>query len=80
MPPLPHWRRVVGKFPGTDEAGWAQFRIGYLLEEKLHDLEGAIEAYKKLTWSSHARAAAQRVAKMQETKLIGANGAQFPHR
>lgn len=67
--PIGHWRKLVNKFPNTEESGQAQYQIGQILEEKTGDLEGAIEAYTKLTWSSHAAAAKARVDDMRAVKL-----------
>ncbi|MFH1748098.1 MAG: tetratricopeptide repeat protein, partial [Planctomycetota bacterium] len=68
--PLVHWRQLVSKFPATEEAGAAQFRIGLTLEEKIQDLEAAIKAYRQLSWSSQADAARQRVEQMRATRLV----------
>ncbi|HUU98454.1 MAG TPA: MG2 domain-containing protein, partial [Phycisphaerae bacterium] len=68
--PITHWRRLVNKFPNTEQSGQAQFRIGQTFEEKIKDLEAAIEAYKKLTWSQWAEQARQRVAEMNATRLL----------
>jgi len=68
--PITHWRRLVNKFPNTEQSGQAQFRIGQTFEEKIKDLETAIEAYRKLTWSQWAERARQRVAEMNATRLL----------
>ncbi len=67
--PIAHWARLVSKYPATEEAGMAQFRIGQTLEEKVGDLEAAVEAYRKLTWSSHAPRAQKRINEMKSVRL-----------
>lgn len=67
--PIGHWRRLVNKYPGTEQAGWAQFRIADTLEQKAQDLEAAIEEYRKLTWSNWAQRARQREREMTATRL-----------
>ena len=41
------WRRVVSKFPKTDEASHAQYQIAAVLEKKLGRFSEALEQYKK---------------------------------
>ena len=48
------WRRLVSKYPGTNQASRAQFLIGATLEQKLGKLEEALEEYRKVTWGSAA--------------------------
>lgn len=67
--PIGHWSKLVNKYPASEEAGLAQFRIGQTLEEKVGDLEQAIEAYRKLTWSSHILRAQQRINEMKSVRL-----------
>ena len=61
---LADWRRLVSKYPGTNEASQAQFIIGQTLEEKLGKLEEALEEYRKVTWGSHAGPAQQAIARL----------------
>ena len=42
------YRRLVEKFPRTNVAAEAQFRIGYLYEAQLEDFDGAAREYEKL--------------------------------
>ncbi|GAA5509961.1 tetratricopeptide repeat protein [Novipirellula caenicola] len=42
------WRRVVNKYPGTQEANNASLMIGITLEERLGKLKEALEAYKQV--------------------------------
>ena len=58
------WRRLVSKYPGTNQASRAQYLIGATLEQKLGKLEEALEEYRKVTWGSamgDAQAAAARL-------------------
>jgi len=48
------WRRLVSKYPGTNPASEAQFRIADTLERKLGRLEDALDEYRKVTWGSAA--------------------------
>jgi len=58
------WRRLVSKYPQTNEASHAQFAIASTLEWKLGRLEEALEEYKKVTWGSHQSAARQAIARL----------------
>ena len=40
------WRRLVSKYPGTEEASHGQFMIGLTLETRLEKLEEALKEYK----------------------------------
>jgi uncharacterized protein YfaS (alpha-2-macroglobulin family) len=46
------WRRLVSKYPGTNQASRAQYLIGATLEQKLGKLEESLEEYRKVTWGS----------------------------
>ncbi|MCD4726495.1 MAG: tetratricopeptide repeat protein [Pirellulales bacterium] len=43
------WERLVSKYPKSDLASQAQYRIGLIFESKLVDLEKALAAYEKVT-------------------------------
>jgi len=58
------WRRLVSKYPQTNEASQAQYSIASTLEWKLGRLEEALEEYKKVTWGSHQSAARQAIARL----------------
>lgn len=66
---IAEWQRLVAKHRGSKEASLAQFRIGSVYEEKLGDLEAALEAYRKLDWGQYRRQARQRVAQMTGKQL-----------
>ena len=63
------WERLVGKYPNTAESSLALYRVGVIHEEKLGDLEKALESYRRLTWGSYASAARARVAVMTRKHL-----------
>ena len=58
------WRRLVSKYPKTQESSAAQLNIGRTLETKLGKLEEALDEYKKLTWGAAAGPARQRIARL----------------
>ncbi|MHC4948030.1 MAG: tetratricopeptide repeat protein, partial [Planctomycetota bacterium] len=67
---IDEWAKLISKYPGTEESGLALYRTGLLLEERLDDLDGAIDAYRRLTWSSSAPLARQRLAIMTRKHLV----------
>ena len=58
------WRRVVSKYPGTEAASRAQYRVAETLEQKLGRLDEALDEYKKVTWGSAQNDARQAVARL----------------
>ncbi len=64
------YRRLISKYPQTEESGLAQLRIGEILENELGDLTGALEAYRKLTWSSMSGVAEERVRLMTKKEFV----------
>jgi uncharacterized protein YfaS (alpha-2-macroglobulin family)/tetratricopeptide (TPR) repeat protein len=66
---IEEWTKLVSRFPDREESSLAQYRIGLIHEEKLAELEPAIDAYRKLTWGAHAQPAAGRVAVMTQKAL-----------
>ncbi len=54
---IAQWRRVVSKFPETEEASHAQYKIAVVTEEKLHMFADALEEYRKVTWGSYVQQA-----------------------
>ncbi len=71
------WRQLVGKYPNTEESSLALYRIGRVYEEKMGDLDRALEAYRQLTWGSHRPAAQQRIAEMTRRQLTLATERTF---
>jgi len=63
------WSKLVSKYPKTEESSLALYRIGLIYEEKLGDLEKALDAYRRLTWGSKARDARSRVTIMTQKSL-----------
>ena len=63
------WRKLVGKYPNTQESSLALYKIGMIHEEKLQDFDAALDAYRNLTWGSYASQARQRIQVMTETSL-----------
>ena len=66
---IAEWEKLVDKYPNTEESSLALFRIGRIYEEKLGELEKAIESYRKLKWGSWQDDAQQRIAEMTNKKL-----------
>jgi tetratricopeptide (TPR) repeat protein len=63
------WRRLVSKYPGTNEASQGQFMIARTTETKLDKLEDALKEYRKVNWGSFA-AAAGNAAKRLTSKTL----------
>lgn len=63
------WRRLVSKYPGSEEASHGQFMIGATLEEKLHQLEDALKEYQKVTWGSYVGPAQANIARLMAKSL-----------
>ena len=63
------WSKLVSKYPNTEESSLALYRIGLIYEEKLGDLEKALDAYRRLTWGSKAGDARSRVTIMTQKSL-----------
>ncbi len=58
------WRRLVSKYPKTQEASHAQYMIAYTLEEKIGKLDEALDEYRKLTWGRYVKQAKGRVNRL----------------
>lgn len=63
------WGKLVNKYPQAEESSLALFRIGQIYEEKLGNLERALESYRKLNWGSWQDQAQRRIAEMTDKKL-----------
>ena len=63
------WEKLVSKYPNTDESSLALFRIGQTYEEKMGDLETALESYRKLTWGPWRVQAQERIRQLTEKHL-----------
>jgi len=66
---IAEWEKLVNKYPNTEESSLALFRIGQIYEEKLGNLEKALESYRKLKWGSQQDDAQRRIAEMTNKKL-----------
>lgn len=63
------WRKLVSKYPNTEESSLGLYKIGMIYEEELQDFEAALDAYRNLTWGSYASKARQRIQVMTQTNL-----------
>ncbi|MEX2558269.1 MAG: MG2 domain-containing protein, partial [Pirellulales bacterium] len=66
---IAEWRRLVSKYPDTNESSQAQFMIAVTLEEKLGKLQEALKEFRKVTWGNHARHAQLRIARLTAKDL-----------
>jgi alpha-2-macroglobulin len=66
---IAQWQRLVSKYPGTEEASVALYRIGLIQEEKLGDWKTALASYRRLQWGSKAGSARGRVGLMTKATL-----------
>ncbi len=67
---IDQWARLVSKYPRTNEASLALYRTGLIYEEKLKDLDKALETYRRLTWGSYASSARNRITFMTKKQLL----------
>ena len=66
---ISEWEKLISKYPNTEESSLALFRTGQIYEEKLGDLEKALESYRKLTWGSWHQEAQNRIRAMTQKNL-----------
>lgn len=66
---IAEWRRLVAKYPNTNESSQAQFMIAATLEEKLGKLPEALKEFRKVTWGTFAAQAQARVARLTSKSL-----------
>ncbi|MBN2531685.1 MAG: tetratricopeptide repeat protein [Spirochaetales bacterium] len=64
------FRKLVSKYPNTEEASLAQLKIGEVYEQSLKDFESALKAYRDLTWGTWYQEAQARVQKMVNKELV----------
>ena len=64
------YRKLVSKYPNTEESSLAQLRIGEIYEQNLKEFESALKAYKALTWGRYYQEAQARVQKMVNKELV----------
>jgi len=63
------WRRLVSKYPKSDEASRGQFMIAATLEEKLGRLAESLEEFTMLDWGPSAAQARQAIARLTAKSL-----------
>ncbi|HVX09744.1 MAG TPA: tetratricopeptide repeat protein [Pirellulales bacterium] len=74
---LVEWRRVVSKYPNTEESSQAQYLVALTLEEKLGNLADALKEYQKVTWGSYAAKAQQRIGRLTAKEMTVATERVF---
>lgn len=63
------WRDIAARFPKTDQASEALFRIAETTEKDLQDLERAIKLYGDVTFGAPQDAAAKKIRELQRVSL-----------
>ncbi len=64
------FKRLISKYPNTEESSLAQYRIGEIYENELMDLNSALEAYNKVTWGSYYYTAIEKVNQMTGKEML----------
>lgn len=67
---IAQWTKLAAKYPGTEEAWMALYRVGLTLEGDLGELEQAIEAYRACTGGSCEAPAKARLEQMTQPSLV----------
>ena len=73
------WRRLVSKYPGTNEASQGQFMIARTLETKLGKLDEALKEYKKVNWGTGRAASHVGRQAADEQNAGDRHRARLPH-
>ena len=73
------WRRLVSKYPGTNEASQGQFMIARTLETKLGKLDEALEEYKKVNWGVAVPQRQSGRERLTEQNTVHRHRARLPH-
>ncbi|HQU41753.1 MAG TPA: tetratricopeptide repeat protein, partial [Pirellulales bacterium] len=71
------WRRVVSKYPNTNESSQAQYLVALTIEEKQGKLEEALKEYRKVTWGNYAGKAQQRISRLTAKEMTVATERVF---
>jgi alpha-2-macroglobulin len=74
---IAEWRRVVSKYPNTNESSQAQYLVALTLEEKQSKLDEALKEYKKVTWGSYAGKAQARIGRLTAKEMTVATERVF---
>ena len=77
QPAIDAWRKVVSKYPQTNEASQAQFQIAVTTETKLGKLEEALKEYKKVTWGRYQSQAMGKVSQLTRKEMTIASDRVF---
>ncbi len=62
------WRRLVSKYPSTNQASLASYMIGVTLEDRLGQLSQALDAYREVK-GNHEQQARQRIQRLTTPQL-----------
>lgn len=66
---IAEWRRLVSKYPQTEESSQAQFQIAATLEDKLSQFTEALKEYRALNWGGYVGPAQQRIARLTSKSI-----------
>jgi uncharacterized protein YfaS (alpha-2-macroglobulin family)/TolA-binding protein len=66
---IQEWRRLIAKYPNSNEASRALYSTGFYRELKLDDLEGAVESYRACNFGSFRQRAENRLRDMVKPRL-----------
>ncbi len=66
---IEEWAPLISKYPNTEESSQALHRTAQIYEEKLGDLEKALDQYRRVAWGSCVGMARNRVAAMTGKEL-----------
>ncbi len=74
---IANWRRIVSKYPESDEASAAQLAIADTLESKLGRMEEALEEYRKVKAGSALGEALQAISRLSAASMAVATERVF---
>ncbi|MCL4190378.1 MAG: tetratricopeptide repeat protein, partial [Thermoguttaceae bacterium] len=74
---IAQWRRVVSKYPGSEEASFAQYLIAATLEQELGRFEEAIDEYRKVTSGRKMADAAAAISRLAAKSMTVATERVF---